>query len=180
MKLIILDRDGVINEDSKHYVKSAREWQAIPGSLPAIARLNQNGYRVVVVSNQAGLAKKKLDITDLYEIHRKMLDHLSQYGGSIDAIFFCPHDQKENCQCRKPKTGLFKEITKRLHLLSLTDVPVVGDKLSDIKAAQAAGAKPYLVRTGYGQDTLDNHKLPKTVPVFDNLAAVVDSLLPAD
>ncbi len=182
MKLIILDRDGVINQDSKHYIKSAPEWEAIPGSLQAIARLSQNGYRVIVISNQAGLAKKKLDIIDLYEIHRKMLDHLTQYGGNIDAIFFCPHDPKENCTCRKPKTGLFNEISKRLHLLSLTDVPVVGDKLSDVQAAVAAGARPILVRTGYGQETLDTHKkkLPKNLAVFDTLADFVESIVPAN
>jgi D-glycero-D-manno-heptose 1,7-bisphosphate phosphatase len=178
MKLIILDRDGVINQDSGEYVKSAKEWEAIPGSLPAIARLNQNGYRVVVMSNQSGLARKKLDIIDLNEIHRKMLDHLSQYGGNIDAVFFCPHGPKENCECRKPKPGLLKEISKRLHT-SLTDVPVVGDKLSDIKAALAVGARPMLVLTGYGQETLDSKKVPKGIPVFNDLAAVVDNLIPA-
>ena len=159
MKLIILDRDGVINQDSNDYVKSVDEWQAIPGSLQAIARLCQNGYRVVVVSNQAGLAKKKLNIVNLGDIHRKLLDHLSQYGGTIDAFFFCPHDPKKGCDCRKPKTGLLDQISERLHI-PLTDVPMVGDKLSDIEAAIAAGATPILVKTGYGQETIDSGKLP--------------------
>jgi D-glycero-D-manno-heptose 1,7-bisphosphate phosphatase len=176
MKLIILDRDGVINQDSKEYIKSANEWKAIPGSLPAIARLCQNGYRVVVVTNQSGLAKKKLDIVALNEIHRKFLDHLSQYGGTIDAFFFCPHEPKDNCNCRKPKTGLYDEISQRLHVL-LTDVPVIGDKLADIEAAIAVGAKPILVKTGYGEETLASGKLPDGVKVYENLAAAVDDLI---
>ena len=177
MKLIILDRDGVINQDSNDYVKSVDEWQAIPGSLQAIARLCQNGYRVVVVSNQAGLAKKKLNIVNLGDIHRKLLDHLSQYGGTIDAFFFCPHDPKKGCDCRKPKTGLLDQISERLHI-PLTDVPMVGDKLSDIEAAIAAGATPILVKTGYGQETIDSGKLPADIPVFADLAGVVEHLLP--
>lgn len=177
MKLIILDRDGVINEDSDEFIKSAEEWKAIPGSLQAIARLCQNNYRVVVITNQSGLARKKLDIVALSEIHRKLLDHLTQYGGTIDAFFFCPHAPKHDCDCRKPKTGLLTEISKRLHT-PLTDVPLVGDKLSDIKAARAVGARPILVRTGYGEETLASHKLPENVPVFDDLAAVVDELVP--
>lgn len=179
MKLIILDRDGVINEDSTEFIKSPNEWKSIPGSLPAIARLCQHGYRIVVVSNQSGLARKKLDIISLNEIHRKLLDHLSQYGGTIDAFFFCPHEPKKNCECRKPRTGLFKEIAERLRI-SLDDVPVVGDKLSDIEAAQAINAKPILVRTGYGKETIASKKVPDDVPVFDNLAAVVDYLIPAE
>jgi D-glycero-D-manno-heptose 1,7-bisphosphate phosphatase len=176
MKLIILDRDGTINQDSKDYIKSPGEWKAIPGSLPAIARLCQNGYRVIVVTNQSGLAKKKLDIVALNEIHRKLLDHLSQYGGTIDAFFFCPHDPKDNCNCRKPKTGLYAEISRRLHV-PLTDVPVVGDKLADIEAAVAVGARPILVKTGYGEDTLASGKLPDGVEVYENLSAAVDDLI---
>ena len=176
MKLLILDRDGVINEDSKDYIKDASEWVAIPGSLEAIARLCQDGYRIVVVTNQAGMARKKLDISRLNEIHRKMLDHLSQYGGTIDAFFFCPHDPRKNCDCRKPKPGLLQEISKRLRV-SLTDVPLVGDKVSDVEAALAVGAKPILVRTGYGQDSLDSGKLPDDIPVFANLAEVADNLI---
>lgn len=178
MKLIILDRDGVINEDSKDYIKSAAEWSSIPGSLQAIAKLSHNGYRVVVVTNQAGLAKNKLTITSLNEIHRKFLDHLSQFGGHIDAFFFCPHDVKSNCDCRKPKTGLFDDISGRLRL-TLKNVPIVGDKLSDMEAAVSVGATPILVRTGYGKETEASKKLPKKIKVFDNLAEFVDNLIPA-
>lgn len=178
MKLIILDRDGVINQDSKDYIKSVDEWKSIPGSLQAIARLCQNGFRVIVVSNQAGLARNKLNIVNLGEIHRKLLDHLSQYGGTIDAFFFCPHDPKTGCDCRKPKTGLLDQISERLHI-DLTDVPMVGDKLSDIEAALAAGATPILVKTGHGQDTIDSGKVPANIPVYADLADVVEHILPA-
>ena len=179
MQLIILDRDGVINEDSTEFIKSPREWKAIPGSLAAIARLCQNGYRVVVVTNQSGLARKKLDVVDLIEIHRKLLDHLAQYGGTIDAFFFCPHEPAKKCECRKPNTGLFREIAERLRI-SLEGVPVVGDKQSDVDAAIEIGARPILVRTGYGKETIAGKKVPDSVPVFDNLAAVADYLIPAE
>jgi D-glycero-D-manno-heptose 1,7-bisphosphate phosphatase len=176
MRTIILDRDGVINVDSPDYIKSADEWTAIPGSLQAIARLCHNGYRVVIASNQSGLATHKFSISTLNEIHQKMQTHLAQYGGYIDAIFICPHEDKQNCECRKPKPGLLMEIARRLHI-SLADVPVVGDKPTDIEAAVAAGARPILVRTGQGQATIDNKQVPADVPVYDNLAAVVDDLV---
>ena len=176
MRTIILDRDGVINEDSPDYIKTPDEWKPLPGSLQAIAKLCHNGYRVIIASNQSGLGRHKFDITALNEIHEKMLTHLAQYGGHIDAIFFCPHDPKEGCSCRKPKPGLLLEIAARLHI-SLADVPVVGDKASDIQAAQAAGARPFLVRTGAGQATIDSGQVPQGVPIYDNLAAVADTLL---
>jgi len=178
MKLILLDRDGVINHDSDDFIKSAQEWNAIPGSLEAIARLCHNGYHVIIVSNQPGLARKRFDIIALNEIHRKMLDHLAQYGGTIDAIFFCPHGPRQNCECRKPKPGLLKTISNRLRT-SLVDVPFVGDKLSDIDAARAVGASPILVRTGKGQALVDADQVPKNVFVYDDLAAVADDLISA-
>ena len=158
------------------FIKSAGEWRAIPGSLAAIAKLSQNGYRVVVATNQSGIGKKKLDIIKLNEIHQKLLDHLTQYGGSIDAFFFCPHEPREKCDCRKPKTGLLDNISRRLHV-SLKGVPVIGDKKNDIDAAIAAGATPYLVKTGMGEDTLKNYDIPKEVRIFDRLADVVDDLI---
>ncbi|MEE9552190.1 MAG: D-glycero-beta-D-manno-heptose 1,7-bisphosphate 7-phosphatase [Gammaproteobacteria bacterium] len=178
MKLIILDRDGVINYDSDEYIKSENEWHAIPGSLEAIARLSHNGYRIIIASNQSGLARKKFDIMDLNEIHRKMFDQLAQVGGTIDAVFFCPHGPKQDCECRKPKPGLFNAISKRLHV-PLAGIPLVGDKLSDIEAAQTVGAQPILVRTGYGQTLVDAQKVPENVLVYDDLAAVVDNLISA-
>jgi len=177
MKLIILDRDGVINQDSDEHIKSVDEWKAIPGSLAAIARLSQNGYRVVVATNQSGIGRRKLDIIKLNQIHQKLLDHLSQYGGTIDAFFFCPHEPREKCECRKPKAGLFKNIAQRLHV-PLEGVPVVGDKKNDIEAALSVGAVPYLVKTGKGEDTLKNYDIPDAVRVHDTLADVVDALLP--
>ena len=176
MRTIILDRDGVINVDSPDYIKTADEWTAIPGSLQAIARLCHSGYRVVIASNQSGLANHKFNISDLNEIHQKMQTHLAQYGGHIDAIFFCPHEPKQNCECRKPKPGLLLDIARRLRI-TLTDVPIVGDKLTDIQAALAAGARPILVRTGQGQAAIDSNQVPEDVPVYDNLAAVADGLI---
>lgn len=176
MKLIILDRDGVINVDSGDYVQSEADWQAIPGSLDAIGRLYRNGFRIVVLTNQAGLARRKLDVEMLALIHRKMLAHLSQFGGVIDAIFFCPHAPEDGCECRKPKTGLFLELSRRLRV-SLEGVPAVGDKLADVEAARAAGAAPVLVRTGYGQKHVDAGEVPKEVPVYADLRAFANKLL---
>lgn len=176
MRTIILDRDGVINEDSPDYIKTADEWTAIPGSLQAIARFCHNGYRVIIASNQSGLATDKFDISALNEIHQKMLTHLAQYGGHIDAIFFCPHEPGQNCECRKPRPGLLLDIARRLHI-TLAGVPVVGDKAVDIQAALAAGARPILVRTGQGQAAIASGQVPDGVPVYDNLAAVADALI---
>jgi D-glycero-D-manno-heptose 1,7-bisphosphate phosphatase len=114
MKLVILDRDGVINHDSDQYIKSPDEWRPIPGSLAAIARLNQAGYRVVVATNQSGVGRGLFETDTLLAIHDKMLKALTQVGGRIDAIFFCPHTNVDKCDCRKPKPGLFKEIAGRL------------------------------------------------------------------
>ena len=176
MKLIILDRDGVINHDSDDYIKSENEWEAIPGSLDAIARLNRGDYRVVVATNQSGLARGKFNIDELNAIHRKMHTHLSQYGGVIEAIFFCPHKPDDHCLCRKPQPGLLHEISRRLRV-PLYKAIVVGDKLSDIKAALATKATPVLVKTGSGQSLIDSGKLPQDIDVFDDLASVADSLL---
>lgn len=176
MKLIILDRDGVINFDSDEFIKSEDEWKAIPGSLEAIARLSHDGYRILIASNQSGLARKKFDIIALNKIHQKMLNHLSQFGGTIDAIFFCPHGPRQGCDCRKPKPGLLNEIASRLRI-TLDDVPMIGDSLSDIEAARAVNAKPILVRTGNGQKLIDDNKVPDRVPIYSNLAAAVDALI---
>ena len=176
MKLIILDMDGVINQDSDDYIKTELEWQAIPGSLQAIARLNHNGFHVVTATNQSGLARGKLTLRELNRIHKKMHTHLAQYGGVIEAVFFCSHDPDEGCACRKPKPGLFKEIERRLHT-SVHGVPVIGDRLSDIQAALSVGARPILVRTGKGQKQLDEGLIPDNIPVYDDLAQVTSALL---
>jgi len=173
MTLIILDRDGVINEDSDDYIKSPDEWQPIAGSLEAIAKLSQNGYQIVIVTNQSGIGRKLFSIETLNAINMKMSTQLSQFGGVIDAIFFCPHLPKDNCDCRKPKPGLYNEISERLHT-PLDAVYCVGDKMTDIKAIQSAGGKPILVRTGKGQSELDQGLVPEEIPVYDNLASFVN------
>jgi D-glycero-D-manno-heptose 1,7-bisphosphate phosphatase len=177
MRLIILDRDGVINHDSDLYIKSAAEWVPIPGSLAAIARMNGAGFRVVVASNQSGLARGLLTIEDLCAINEKMYQQLSWAGGSLDAMFFCPHGPDEGCNCRKPRPGLLLDIAARMRI-SLEGVPAVGDALRDIQAARAAGAQPVLVRTGRGERTLlEQGAELHGVPVYDDLAGFADALL---
>ncbi len=176
MKLIILDRDGVINHDSDAYIKHPDEWRPIPGSLEAIARLNHAGYRVVIATNQSGLGRGLFSIEQLNAIHQKMFDALAQQGGHIDALFFCPHRPDENCNCRKPRPGLLLEIASRLDI-DLSGVPFIGDSLKDIQAAQAVGAQPLLVLTGNGRVTLDALEEPDSIPVHADLAAAVDALL---
>lgn len=179
MKLIILDRDGVINEDSDDYIKSPDEWIPLPGSLDAIARLNHAGYSVAVASNQSGLARGYFDIDTLASMHQKMQDMLQRVGGKVDAIFYCPHGPDDGCDCRKPQPGLLRQISERFQT-PLDDVLFVGDTISDIKAARAAGARPVIVRTGKGGATLEaiaSKKKLNGIPAYDNLAAVVDALL---
>jgi D-glycero-D-manno-heptose 1,7-bisphosphate phosphatase len=176
MKMIILDRDGVINHDSPDFIKSPAEWLPIPGSLEAIARLNQAGYRVVVASNQSGLARELFDITTLNAIHQKLHSSAQQVGATIDAIFFCPHAAIDNCDCRKPKAGMFDEIAKRFKL-SLKGVPTVGDSLRDLQAGFISGCVPYLVLTGKGQRTFETGGLPPGTQIFPDLAAMVNALL---
>jgi D-glycero-D-manno-heptose 1,7-bisphosphate phosphatase len=175
MKLIILDRDGVINRDSDLYIKSPEEWVPLPGSLEAIARLNQWGYRVVVCTNQSGIGRGLFGMDMLNAIHEKMIKAASHAGGSIDAIFFCPHTNADNCDCRKPKAGMFKEIAARYNT-DLSGVPVVGDSLRDLQAALAVGAQPLLVLTGKGKKTQADPALPAGVPVYASLAAAVMKL----
>lgn len=175
-KLIILDRDGVINYDSDDFIKTPDEWQPIPGSMEAITRLNQAGYRIVIITNQSGLSRGLFTLDDLNQIHNKMYKQLADMGGTIEAIFFCPHGDKENCKCRKPRPGLFHELANRLGI-SLENVPVVGDSLRDLQAALASGAKPVLVLTGNGESTLSQLEGFDDVPVYNNLATFVDSWL---
>ena len=170
MKLVILDRDGVINHDSDQYVKSPDEWKPIPGSLTAIARLNQAGYRVVVATNQSGIGRGLFETDTLVAIHDKMLKALAQVGGRIDAIFFCPHTSADNCDCRKPKPGLLREIAARFNA-DLAGVPTIGDSMRDLQSAVAAGAQPMLVLTGKGRQTVEDPALPPDTLVFPDLAA---------
>ncbi|MFT5644744.1 MAG: D-glycero-D-manno-heptose 1,7-bisphosphate phosphatase [Janthinobacterium sp.] len=176
IKLIILDRDGVINHDSSDFIKSPLEWQPVPGSLEAIARLNQAGYRVVVASNQSGIARRLFDMTALNAIHQKMHGLAQQVGATIDAVFFCPHASVDNCACRKPKPGMFDEIAQR-YKTSLKGVPAVGDSLRDLQAAYDSGCAPYLVLTGKGEYTNAGGGLPPGTLIFPDLALMVESLL---
>ena len=176
MKLIILDRDGVINFDSDKFIKTPDEWKPIPGSLEAVARLNQNGYRVVVASNQSGVGRGLFDMATLNAINTKMHKSLAQFGGRIDAVFYCPHPAESDCGCRKPRPGLFREISERFHA-DLMGVPAIGDSLRDLQAAAEVGCQPMLVETGKGKKTLDAGGVPKGTLVFPNLAAAVDELL---
>jgi D-glycero-D-manno-heptose 1,7-bisphosphate phosphatase len=176
MKMIILDRDGVINQDSPDFIKSPAEWVPIPGSLEAIARLNQAGYRVVIASNQSGIARELFDMRILNAINQKLHANAQMVGATIDAIFFCPHAALDDCDCRKPKAGMFDEIAKRFKV-SLRGVPTVGDSLRDLQAGFISGCAPYLVLTGKGQRTYDTGGLPPGTQVFPDLAAMVSLLL---
>jgi D-glycero-D-manno-heptose 1,7-bisphosphate phosphatase len=176
MKLVILDRDGVINEDSDEYIKSVDEFRFIPGSLEAIARLNQAGYRVAVATNQSGLARGYFDLDTLNSMHGKLRRALAAVGGHIEMIAFCPHGPDDGCSCRKPLPGLLQEIGARLGQ-DLTGVPAVGDSLRDLEAAQAVGATPILVRTGKGERTLTKVQSLEGVPVYSDLSEAVDALL---
>jgi len=176
MKLVILDRDGVINFDSAQFIKSPEEWKPIPGSLEAIARLNQAGYRVVLATNQSGVGRGLFDMATLNAIHEKMHKLLSQYGGRIDALFYCPHAADSKCACRKPNSGMFEEIANRLNV-DLTGVPAIGDSLRDLQAAAAMGCVPILVRTGKGEKTLEAGNLPDNTLVFADLSEAVKHVL---
>lgn len=152
MKLVILDRDGVINQDSANFIKNPNEWIPIAGSLEAIALLNQSGFRVAIATNQSGVSRGLFDMTTLNSIHDKMHRELSQVGGRIDAIFYCPHAADEHCHCRKPESGMIEEIGLRFSM-ELSGVPAVGDALRDLQAFASAGCQPILVRTGKGEAT---------------------------
>jgi len=177
MKLIILDRDGTINHDSDQYIKSPAEWKPLPGSLEAIARLTQGGWRCVVATNQSGIARGLFDMATLNAIHAEMHRAVVQAGGRIDAIFFCPHAADDRCECRKPKPGLLREIAVRLEV-ELAGVPMVGDALRDMQAAAVVGAKPYLVLTGKGRKTRDAGGLPAGTEIAADLAALAVRFAP--
>ena len=179
VKLIVLDRDGVINRDSAQYIKSPEEWRPIPGSLEAIARLNHAGFRVVVATNQSGIGRGLFDMATLNAIHEKMHKALSQVGGHVDALFYCPHSADSSCECRKPKPGMLKEIGMRFGT-DMTGVPCVGDSVRDLQAAEAVGAQPMLVLTGKGEKTLRDGDFPKNTVIFPDLAFAASALLAAD
>ncbi len=178
--VIALDRDGVINHDADNYIKSPDEWQPIPGSLAAIARLHQAGYRVFIVTNQSGVGRGLFDVATLHSIHQKMQLAITAAKGHIDGIVYCPHTPRDNCDCRKPKPGLLQHVMKQSGCQP-TDIIMVGDSLRDLQAAHAAGCQQWvLVKTGNGAQTLAQHAddpLVKQALVYADLAAFVDDWL---
>ena len=176
MKLIILDRDGVINQDSDQFIKSPEEWKPIPGSLEAIAKLNHSGYRVVIASNQSGIGRGLFDMATLNAINDKMYRTLAQLGGRIDALFFCPHPAEANCTCRKPKSGMFEDIGRRFNM-ELGGAPSVGDSLRDLQASLKVGAQPILVLTGKGAKTKQAGGLPPSTLIYADLAEAVRAVV---
>jgi len=176
MKLVILDRDGVINHDSDDYIKSPDEFIPIEGSLNAIAQLNHAGFTVVVASNQSGLARGLFDMDTLNRMHDKLHNLLQHEGGHIDAIFFCPHHPDDNCDCRKPLPGMLHQIAERFSV-DLRNVTFIGDSLGDIKAAQAAGANFMLVKTGKGKRVIKKGEGIDNIAIFDNLADATAQLI---
>ena len=176
MKLVILNRDGVINYDSEQFVKSAAEWKPMPGSPEAIARLTQAVYRVVVATNQSGIGRGLFDMDTLNAMHDKMHRAVQAVGGRIDAVFYCPHSADSNCNCRKPKPGMLERIADCFNV-DLKGVYAVGDSLRDLEAAVTAGTQPILVLTGKGEKTHLDGNLPAGTLVFKDLAAAVEHIL---
>ena len=167
-KIVVLDRDGVINQDSPGYIKSPEEWIPLPGSLDAIALLTQAEWTVVVASNQSGIGRGLFSMEGLNEMHRKMHKLVNQVGGKIHAVFFCPHTPDDHCVCRKPEPGMLIDISERFGS-PLQQMIMIGDSLHDIEAIQAVGGEAILVRSGNGSKTLLEKKVPSSAQIFDNL-----------
>ncbi len=176
MKLVFLGRDGVINELANGPVLSPEAWRPLPGSLRAIARLTHAHYRIVVATNQPALASGELDVGTLHRIHEKMHREVAAEGGRIEAVIYCPHDDRDQCHCRKPAPGMFVEICQRLHL-DPRGLPVIGDSRADVEAARALGGRPMLVRTGRGRAAEARLDAAAAVEAHEDLAAAVDELL---
>jgi D-glycero-D-manno-heptose 1,7-bisphosphate phosphatase len=181
MKLVILDRDGTVNEDRDDFVKSPEEWLPLPGALDAISRLNHAGWHTVLATNQSGLGRGLFDMAMLNAMHARMNLLLAKQGGRIDAVFFCPHTIEDQCGCRKPLPGLMLQIGER-YGLPLRDVPLVGDSLRDLQAGRAAGCPTHLVRTGKSAslDEAQIDAIVRQVPgtqVHADLAAFADALI---
>ncbi len=174
IKLVILDRDGVINSESPEYIKSPEEWHAIPGSLDAIARLNKAHVKVAVATNQSGVARGLYDLAMLEKIHHKMIAELKKSGGFLDAIFFCPHHPDEHCECRKPKPGLLLQISKYLNI-QLSEAVMIGDAKRDLEAAFTAGASGIFIHPTYKKVFPD-----RDILVFPDLSQAVDAILNND
>lgn len=177
MKIIILDRDGVINQDSDKYIKNIDEWEVIPSSLEAIANLTQAGFKLVVCTNQSGISRGLFTFEELNAMHEKMHKLVANAGGQIAAIFVCPHKPEDNCECRKPKSKMIFEICERFNIDDISRVIMVGDSAKDLYAIASAGGIPVLVKTGNGKKTLSKNKLPPGTLVFENLLEVSDYII---
>ncbi len=175
-KVVLLDRDGVINRDSPDYIKSPAEWQPLPGSLAAIARLHRAGYMIGIVTNQSGVGRGLFTTDTLANIHRYMLQHILDAGGFVQQIFFCPHTPQDNCDCRKPKPGMLIQAAEYF-ACGFDNMTVVGDSAKDIEAARAVGARAILVRTGNGRKTEAAMPPAARPEVYADLAAVADALI---
>ncbi len=180
-RLVILGRDGILNAYREDHVKAPDEWEPIPGALEAVARLNHAGWHTVVATNQAGIGRGMIDMASINAVHQHMMQRLHEVGGRLDAVFFCPHTPEDNCECRKPKPGLMKQIAHR-YGIELRTVPMVADTLRDLQAARAAGCEPHLVRTGRAAALTDRQvvEIVQQVPtteVHDSLGDFVDFLL---
>jgi D-glycero-D-manno-heptose 1,7-bisphosphate phosphatase len=176
-RLVMIDRDGVINEDSGDFIKSVAEWRPIEGSLEAIAALHRAGWQVVVVTNQSGIGRGLYDEATLAKIHQHMRDRVRAAGGELAGVFYCPHLPEDDCDCRKPRPGMFRALERELGF-TVRGAPYIGDRISDVEAAEGVGALPMLVRTGTGAAT-EALLGSREVPVFDDLAAAARSLLAA-
>jgi len=176
VKLIIIDRDGVINQDSKDYIKSPEEWHPIEGSIEAIAALSQAGFTVAVATNQSAINRGLITEDTLITIHDKMCHLVEEKGGEIDTIVYCPHHPEQACHCRKPEIGMFEQL--RVHYQQdLSNTPYIGDSLKDLEAAEKFGLQGILVLTGNGLQTFTEIKHKKTVPIFRNLASAVKAII---
>ena len=178
-RLVILDRDGVINEERNDFIRTADQWLPLPGSLEAIARLRRAGFSVAVATNQSGVGRGLMSLGALDAIHARLRRSAQEAGGDLAGIFYCPHTPDDSCECRKPRPGLLTQIEATLGL-RVAGQYMVGDSLRDLQAARAAGALPALVRTGYGRATEQQLGGQHTAPVFDDLAAFADWLISAD
>ena len=177
MKLVILDRDGVINQDSDNFIKTVDEFIPLPGSVEAIAKLKLAGYKVFIATNQSGIFRGYCDVITLNAMHDKLAKLLKEHNVEIDGIEFCPHGPDDNCNCRKPKAGMYLNIANQVGLTDYTGILVVGDSLRDLQAAQSINAQPHLVRTGKGMRTIEKGEGLENIPVFNDLSYFVNQLL---
>ncbi|MBG8562707.1 MULTISPECIES: D-glycero-beta-D-manno-heptose 1,7-bisphosphate 7-phosphatase [Pseudomonas] len=175
MKLLILDRDGVINQDSDAYIKSLDEWIPIPGSIEAIAQLSKAGWTVAVATNQSGIARGYYSLATLHAMHARLRELVAAQGGEVGLIVYCPHGPDDGCDCRKPRPGMLRTIANH-YAVDLAGVWFVGDSKGDLEAARAVDAQPVLVRTGKGEQTLSKG-VPEATLIFDDLASIASALI---